>query len=78
MKRRQLLGKRRLSVVLCNKSVTFRKILSFAIKKGKRCQELRKAMWERLEDMSEINERGEWEHLGMSTRSRFIKAKRRV
>lgn len=48
--------------------------MSFAIKKGNGSQEAREAMRKRLEGMSEIDERGQGEHLGMSTRSRFFKA----
>ena len=63
-----------MSVVLCDESVAFRKILSFAIKKGNRSQDT-EAIRKRLDDMSRINERCQREHLGMSRRSRFMKAK---
>jgi pimeloyl-ACP methyl ester carboxylesterase len=73
-KGRQVLGDGRLSVVFCDESVDFGKILSFAEEKGFGSEEARQALRTRLVDMSEIDEKGQRAHLRMSNRSRFVTA----
>jgi pimeloyl-ACP methyl ester carboxylesterase len=70
----QVLGNGRLSVVFCDESVDFGKILRFAVERRNGSEEARETLRIRLEDMSEIDERGQRAHLGMSSRGRFVRA----
>jgi len=70
----RVLGDGRLSVLFCDESVDFGKILSRAEEQGIGSEEAREELRVRLRDMSQVDERGQREHLGMSSRSRFVRA----
>ena len=42
------------------------------MKNGNGSEHAREALSKRLEDMGEIDERGQWAHLTLSSRSRFV------
>lgn len=71
----ELLGEGRLSVVFCDESVDLRKVLDCGVKHGSGSEEAREASRVRLEDMSEIDEKGQRAHLSLSSRSRFVPAR---
>jgi len=68
----EVLGVGRLSVVFCDESVDFGKVLAWGVKHGNESTEVRMALKIRLEDMSEVDERGQREHLSLSSRSQFV------
>jgi hypothetical protein len=62
-------------VLFGNKSVDVRKIYEFGVKNGNRTEEARDALKLRLEDIKEVDERGQRDHLNLSSSSRFVIAK---
>jgi pimeloyl-ACP methyl ester carboxylesterase len=68
-----VLGDGRLAVVFCDESVDFGTVYEHGIVNGNGSPEAREALRTRLEDMSEIDEKGQRAHLKMSSRSRFVK-----
>ncbi|KAE9371776.1 alpha/beta-hydrolase, partial [Stipitochalara longipes BDJ] len=69
----ELLGDGRLSVVFCDESVDFAKVLRRAEERGIGSEEAREELRVRLEDMSAIDEQGQREHLILSSKSRFVR-----
>lgn len=58
VKGKQLLGDGRLSVVFCDESVDFSKVLEWGVKNGNGSEEAREALRVRLEDMVRLMRRG--------------------
>jgi alpha/beta hydrolase fold len=71
---KQVLGNQPVCVVFCDTTVDFEKIHRHAVATGAGIEETRQALGKRLEDMSEIEERGQRIHLRLSTNSRFVRA----
>jgi hypothetical protein len=71
---KQLLADGRLSVIFGNESVDMQKVYDWGVKHGNGTEEAREALRKRLEDMGEIDEEGQREHLRLSSQSRFIYA----
>ena len=69
-----MLGDGRLSVIFGNKSVDFQKVYEGSVKRGGGTEEAREALRKRLEDMGEMVEKVQWEHVSLSNRSRFVYA----
>lgn len=59
VKRRQLLGHGRSSVIFANESEDFRKVCEWGVRNRNGMEEARKAMRKRLEDMSVVDEGAE-------------------
>jgi hypothetical protein len=59
-------------VVFCDESVDFEKVYEHGVANGNGSPEAREALRTKLEDMSEIDEKGQRAHLKMSSRSRFV------
>jgi pimeloyl-ACP methyl ester carboxylesterase len=70
----QALGNGRLSVIFANESTDFRKIYEFAVAHGYGTEDARRRLAECLEDMEQVDERGQRVHLSLSSRSRFVYA----
>jgi hypothetical protein len=71
---KQVLGDGRLSVIFGNESVDFTKVYEWGVKHGNWTPEAREALRKRLEDMGDIDEKGQRENLSLSSESRFIYA----
>lgn len=69
-----ILGDGRLSVIFGNGSVDLEKVYDLRVKHGIESPQAREPLRERLEDMGEIDERGQREHLNLSSQSRFVYA----
>jgi hypothetical protein len=69
---KQMLGDRRLSVIFGNESVDFTKVYEWGVEHSNGTPEAREALRKRLEDMGEIDEKGQREHLSLSTDSKFV------
>ncbi|OJJ45046.1 hypothetical protein ASPZODRAFT_134473 [Penicilliopsis zonata CBS 506.65] len=63
-----------LSVIFGNESVDFRKIYDFSVAHGTGTEEARQRLAVRLEDMEQLDEQGQRDHLSLSSRSRFVYA----
>jgi hypothetical protein len=74
VKGKQLFGDGRLSMIFRDESVDFGKAYEFGFKHGNGTEEAREALRVRLEDMTEIDEKGQREHLSLSSRSQFVVA----
>lgn len=63
-----------MSVIFANESVDFQKIYDWSVAQGNGTAAAREAMATRLEDMAEVEERGQRAHLSLSSASRFAYA----
>lgn len=73
---KQLLGDGRLSVVFANESVDLREVYEWGAEWGNGGPETREALRKRLEDMAEVDEKGQRAHLSLSSQSRFVYAEK--
>jgi pimeloyl-ACP methyl ester carboxylesterase len=71
---KQVLGDRRLSVIFGNESVDFTKVYEWGVKHGNGTPEARETLRKRLEDMGDVDEKGQRQHLSLLSDSRFMYA----
>ncbi|CZR63298.1 uncharacterized protein PAC_13195 [Phialocephala subalpina] len=71
---KQAFGDGRLSVIFANESVEMRKGYDWGVEHGNSTAEAREALRKRLEDMAEVDEKGQRAHLSMSSHSKFVYA----
>jgi pimeloyl-ACP methyl ester carboxylesterase len=69
---KRLLGGERLSVIFAKESVDFGKVRGWGVRHGSRTAEAGVVLRKRLDDMSEIDEKGQRTHLTLSSQSRFV------
>lgn len=74
LKGKQALGDGRLSVIFCDEATDLRKIYDYGVRNGNGSNEAQEALKKRLEDMSQLDERGMRKHLALSSNARFVKA----
>jgi len=58
--------------MFANESTDFWKVYEWGMKHGNGTPEAREALRKRLEDMGDIDERGQTEHLSLSSMRRFV------